>query len=111
MIKPTKCLCTQQRLRSAWASSQSGSESSLCAQWVAKNPTFLHADSEDSHGQADLSLHWAHMPLCWFCHEAAHFYPITGVVWYTEYGELYRLTEENPSEKDSQRLIICQRTC
>ena len=24
------------------------SESSLCAQWVAKDPTFLHADSEDS---------------------------------------------------------------
>ena len=24
------------------------SESSLCAQWVAKNPSILHADSEDS---------------------------------------------------------------
>ena len=24
------------------------SESSLCAQWVTKNPSFLHADSEDS---------------------------------------------------------------
>ena len=23
-------------------------ESSLCAQWVAKGPSFLHADSEDS---------------------------------------------------------------
>ena len=23
-------------------------ESSLCAQWVAKDPMFLHADSEDS---------------------------------------------------------------
>ena len=22
--------------------------------------------------QADLSLRWAHMPFCWFCHEAAH---------------------------------------
>ena len=22
--------------------------------------------------QTDLSLRWAHMPLCWFCHEAAH---------------------------------------
>ena len=40
------------------------SESSLCAQWVAKDPSFLHADSEDSDqtadAQADLSLHWAH---------------------------------------------------
>ena len=27
------------------------SESSLCAKWVAKDPSFLHADSEDSdHG-------------------------------------------------------------
>ena len=24
------------------------SESSLCAQWVAKDPSFLHAESEDS---------------------------------------------------------------
>ena len=35
------------------------SESSPCAQRVAKDPRFLHADSEDS-DQADLSLRWAH---------------------------------------------------
>ena len=39
------------------------SESSLCVQWVAKNPSFLHADSEDwsdwMDAQADLSLHCA----------------------------------------------------
>ena len=46
-------------------------ESSLCAQLVAKNPSFLHADSEDWSDWADLSLRWAHMPFCWFCHEAA----------------------------------------
>ena len=45
------------------------SESSLCAQCVAKDPSFLHADSKDSDqtrtdAQADLSLLWAHMPLC-----------------------------------------------
>ena len=34
-------------------------ESSLCAQWVAKDPRFLQADSEDS-DQTDLSLRWAH---------------------------------------------------
>ena len=38
----------------------------------------LHADSEDSDqtggdAQADLSLRWAHMPFCWFCHEVAQF--------------------------------------
>ena len=41
---------------------------------VAKDPSFLHADNEDSvHAQADLSLRWAQMPFCWFRHEAAHF--------------------------------------
>ena len=36
------------------------SESSLGAQGVAKDPSFLHADSEDSDAEADLSLRWAH---------------------------------------------------
>ena len=40
-------MCAQRRLRSAWASTQSD-QSSLCAQWVAKDLSFLHADSEDS---------------------------------------------------------------
>ena len=52
------------------------SESSLCAEWVAKDPSFLHGDSEDwsdwADAEADLSLRWAHMPICWFCHEATH---------------------------------------
>ena len=40
-------------------------ESSLCAHWVAKDPRFLHADSENwsdwADAQADLSLRWAHI--------------------------------------------------
>ena len=56
-------MCAQRRLRSAWASAQSD-QSSLCTQWVAKDPSFLHTDSEDwpdwADAQADLSLHWAH---------------------------------------------------
>ena len=47
VTKPTKWVCAQRRLRSAWASAQSD-QSSLCAQWVAKDPSFLHTDSEDS---------------------------------------------------------------
>ena len=47
------------------------SESSLCAQWVAMDPRFLHADSKES----DLTgrrlrlicFRWVHMPFCWFC--------------------------------------------
>ena len=52
------------------------SESSLCTQWVAKDPNLsscgqrrLWSDWADA--QADLSLRWAHMPLCWFRHEVA----------------------------------------
>ena len=38
----------------AWASAQSD-QSSLCTQWVAKDPSFLLADSEDS-DQTEFSL-------------------------------------------------------
>ena len=50
------------------------SESSLCAQWVAKDLSFLHADSEDferADAQAGLRLRWV-QSFCWFCHEVAH---------------------------------------
>ena len=47
MTKPTKWSCAQQRLRSARASTQSD-QSWLCAQQVAKDPPFLHSDSEES---------------------------------------------------------------
>ena len=42
--------------------------------WVLSYPLSaqrrLWSDWADT--QADLSLRWAHMPFCWFCHEAAH---------------------------------------
>ena len=47
MTKQTKRLCAQRRLRSAWASAQSD-QSFRCALMIAKDPSFLHADSEDS---------------------------------------------------------------
>ena len=57
MTKRTKLVCAQRRLRSVWASAQS----SLCAQWVAKDPGFLHADSEDFDQTWWMpSLRWAH---------------------------------------------------
>ena len=28
--------------------------------------------SDWADAQVDLSLRWAHMPFCWFCHDAAH---------------------------------------
>ena len=47
ITKQTKSVCAKRRLRSAWASVQSA-QSSLCALWVTKDPSFLHVDSEDS---------------------------------------------------------------
>ena len=48
--------CTSRRLRSAWESAQAD-QSSLGAQWEAKDPVVLHADSD-----------WAYRSFCWFCH-------------------------------------------
>ena len=52
------------------------SESSLCAQWVAKDPSFFHVESKDwsnwADTQAGLSLRWAHMPFIGFGQAVAH---------------------------------------
>ena len=60
MTKQTKWLYATRRLRSAWASARP----SLCAQWVAKDPSVLHSDSED-YDQTGwiprlICLRWAH---------------------------------------------------
>ena len=47
-------MCTQRRLRSAWASAQSD-HTSLCTQWVAKDKSFLHAHSENSDQTGQMS--------------------------------------------------------
>ena len=82
MTKPQNDLCSQRRLRSARVSAQSD-QSSLCAQWVALDPRFLHADSEDSSdwadAQADLSLHWGHRGFCWFVVQGLK-YNVFGVI-------------------------------
>ena len=45
--KTNKMACAPSEDSSTWASAQSD-QSSLCAQWVPKEPRFFHADSEDS---------------------------------------------------------------
>ena len=65
-------LCTQQRLRSAWASAQSD-QSLLFAQWVAKDPSFLHAASKDGGCPGWYESLLGAKSFCWFCHVAAHF--------------------------------------
>ena len=91
MTNPTKWLCAHRRLGSAWASAKSD-QSSLCAQWVAKDPSFLHVDSEDSDqicgcpGWSESSL--GAQIICWFYHNAAHI--ITSLL-LTSLGEQYIL--------------------
>ena len=81
-------VCAQGTLTSAQSD-----QSSLCAQWVAKDPGFLHADSEDwsdwVDAQADLSLCWVHMPFCWLWHEVAH------ILNYAEAGTTTMYINEN----------------
>ena len=46
------------RMKKAWVLSYPlSAQRRLCSDWAE--------------AQADLSLRWAHMPFCWFCHEAA----------------------------------------
>ena len=48
MTIPTKWLCAQWRLKISLGIHPVWSESLPFAQWVAKDPSFLHVDSEDS---------------------------------------------------------------
>ena len=69
-------MCTQQRLRSTWASAQSD-QSLLCPHEESWSLAIIRAHlslwSDWVDAQADLSLHWMQRSFCWFCHEAAHF--------------------------------------
>ena len=60
-------MCAKRRLRSVWASAQFLSKSSLCADWIAKDPMCLRLWSD----LADLSLRWARRSFCWFWHVQA----------------------------------------
>ena len=68
MTKPTKLHVCPAKTQISLGIHTVGSEYSLCAQWVARDPSFLHADSEK------LSLRWTHMPFLWFCHKVAHYF-------------------------------------
>ena len=68
-------LCTQRRLRSAWASAQFD-QSSLSARRNLGSIATHWVHSEDwpdwGDAQADLSVCWVHMSFRWFCLAAAH---------------------------------------
>ena len=77
MTKPTKWLCAQRRLRSAWASAQSD-QSLRCALngWLRTQAFFIRTAKTlirlvGCPGWSEFSLDA--QSLCWFCHVAAHF--------------------------------------
>ena len=83
------------------------SESSLCVQWIAKDPKVyscrrqrLWSDWADV--QDDLSLRWAHRSFCWFCHAATHIIwktkvqTVGGVLGYRSRQTLMRHSTANP---------------
>ena len=76
MTKPTKWLCAQRRLRSAWASAQSD-QSLCCLHEESLGPmlpikctakTLIRLGRRPGWFDSSLSAH----SLCWFCHVAAH---------------------------------------
>ena len=80
MTKPTKWLVRPAKTQISLDIHLVWSESSLCTQWVAKDPSF-HAESKDwsewVDAQADQGLRWVHMSFCWFCHALAQYYKWT----------------------------------
>ena len=68
MTQQTKLLMRTAKMQISLGTRPSWSESSLCAKWGATDPRFPYAGNEDwsdwSDAQADLSLHWVHMPFC-----------------------------------------------
>ena len=63
-------LCAQQRLRSAWASTQSDQSSlSACriSGFLATHEVHSKDWSDWADVQANLSLRWVHWSFCWFC--------------------------------------------
>ena len=76
MTKPTKWVCTQRRLRSAWASAQSD-QSLRCPHWVTLCPllpfertakTLIRLGGCPGWSESSLGTH----SFCWFWHVAAH---------------------------------------
>ena len=68
MTKPTKWHVCPAKTQISLGNYPVWSESSLCAQWVPKNPRFLHADSEDWSDLADVHHFVDFVRLRLICH-------------------------------------------
>ena len=76
MTKPTKWLCAQRRLRSAWASAQSDQSLRCALNGYLRTQAFFMRTAKTLirlsryPGWSEYSL--GTQSLCWFCHVAAH---------------------------------------
>ena len=72
LTKPTKWNVSPVKTEISLGIHSVWSVSLLCAQWVAKDPSFVHGDSEVSDQTGQLPrltcLPWAHISFCRFCH-------------------------------------------
>ena len=72
MTKPTKWHVRPAKTQISLGIRPVWSATSLCNQWVVKPMLSSYGQLKLWSDWADLSLRWAHMPFCWFCHETAH---------------------------------------
>ena len=72
------------------------SESLLCAQWIAKDPRSLHADSEVWSDWASLRYLGAHS-FCWFCHVVDYYQSMEQMLAFCGFtwGKKLQYPEEN----------------
>ena len=73
--KTNKMTCVPSKESDSQGIRPDWSESSLCAHWVAQDPSFLHADSEDSDQTG-------RMAFCWFGRVAANLVWSHTHLWY-----------------------------
>ena len=117
MTKPTKWLCVQRSLRSAWASAQSD-QSSLSA-WRKLGSSlathWAHCEDSDQTGQLGGCPGWSESSLgahsfCWFCHDTAKICCINSWInmkgldcsvqkWKTDFSFFKLLSERSEWEK------------
>ena len=78
--KTNKMAVRQAKTQTSLGIQPVASESLLCAQWVGKDPSFLHADCKDSDQTGRMPRLIWDMPFCWICHVAAHLLVKQGIL-------------------------------
>ena len=96
MTKPTKWHVSPAKTQTSLGIRPVWSEPSLCAQWVAKDPSFLHADSEDPDQTGPMPrLIWV------FAGHTCHFvgFVMRWLLWFwcTIYKSTFQLSSLSPS--------------